>query len=213
MKKALWILTLSILLGLIAGCQWEINDSVNIGDGEKLGSGKTAVNGNVFVGSDCEVRGTLRAINGIVRIGSGSEVGSLQAVNGSIGLEKNVEVHGSVKAVNGPVMSEAGVMIEGVVTAANGSVELKDTKVGKDIVTYNGDITLEEGCLITGSLIIKKAKGDDGWKETLRITLDDSIVKGNVNVKDEKVVVKLILRGESRVEGRIINAEVIKESP
>ena len=210
MKKSALMLTLSVIVGLLTVCQWEINDSVKIRDGEKLGSGRTAVNGNVFVGSDCEVRGTLRAVNGTVRIGSGSVVGSLQAVNGGIGMEENVKVRGSVRAVNGPVMSEEGVEVEGAITAANGSVELYRTHAGRDIVTYNGDIILQNGCLVEGSLIIKRSKGSDGWKETLQIILDGSVVRGDVNIMDKRVKVKLILRGESRIEGKIINAEVIK---
>ena len=196
------------MLGLCAGCRWKINDSVSIRDGERLSIGRTAINGSVFTGSGCEVRGMLRAVNGVVRVGRDSEVGSCQAVNGGIGLEENVRVHGHAKAVNGAVMSEMGCTIETYVHAVNGAVTLKGTQVGKDVVSWNGDITLEDGCRVAGDLIVKKTKGSGSRHHTLKVTLDNSVVSGNVECTDDRMKTILVLRGDSRVEGKIINMEV-----
>jgi hypothetical protein len=58
-SRNLAILTACALL--IAGCG--INKSIRIADGETVDGGKATVNGNVFIGADCTVRGDCRTVN------------------------------------------------------------------------------------------------------------------------------------------------------
>lgn len=203
---------LPIAIGCILGCSLSVNKTITIADGESVRGSQNTVNGNILVGSHCEVNGDCRSVNGIVEVGNHSKVKDLQTVNGRITIEREVIVRGKIESVNGPVVCDPGVQIYDGVATVNGSIDLENTVVRRNITTYNGDIQLLDRSLIQGDIVVKKSKGDSHRRRRLRIDIaEESVVEGNIIVKDKTMDVKVILSEGGRVSGRIQDAEVIQE--
>lgn len=84
-------------------------------------------------------------------------------------------------------------------------------EVGEDVTTVNGDITLEDGTQVAGSIIVKKRRGWWSKHRELDIRLEGgSVVKGDILVKDDDMTVTVYLEGGSEVLGEIRNAKVVK---
>ena len=66
MRKIRTLAILTTCALLVAGCG--VNKSIHIADGETVEDGKATVNGNVFIGADCTVRGDCRTVNGGVTV-------------------------------------------------------------------------------------------------------------------------------------------------
>lgn len=197
---------------VISGCNLRINKSITIDDGRTVRGSQNTVNGSIHIGSDCKLNGNCRSVNGVIRVGSDSKVRDLQAVNGRVTVERNVIVRGKIESVNGSVSCDQGVEIYKSITTVNGSIDLENTMVERDINTYNGDITLSDETNVRGDIIVKKSKGRSRRRRRLTIEItEDSVVEGDIIVKDRTMDVKVILSQGGRVEGRIKNAEVIEE--
>ncbi|MBN2416686.1 hypothetical protein JXO52_12640 [bacterium] len=191
-----------------SGCNMAINRSVHVDDGEKVGHGYNAINGNVTIGNDCSVKGDCRSVNGSIRIGTNTHTGALQSVNGSIRIGSESVIHGSIASVNGPVDCGDGVVVQRDLDTVNGDVELVNTRVERDLTTYNGDVTLRRGSVVEGDIVIKEPKGSSNHKEiTIRLA-DASVVKGDVINRSRDVTVNLILSGNSEVKGNTRRVEV-----
>lgn len=212
MKSLRIFFVLPIAVGCILGCSLSVNKTITIADGESVRGSQNTVNGNILVGSHCEVNGDCRSVNGIIEVGSHSKVKDLQTVNGRITLEREVIVRGKIESVNGPVVCDPGVQIYDGVATVNGSIDLENTVVRRDITTYNGDIQLLDRSLIQGDIVVKRSKGDSHRRRQLRIDIaEESVVEGNIIVRDKTMDVKVILSEGGRVRGRIQDAEVIEE--
>lgn len=211
MKLSRIFILFIIVATCLSGCNLRINKSIHIDDGKTVRGSQNAINGNIYIGSDCKVNGSCRSVNGNVQVGNDSKVKDLQSVNGRITIERDVLVRGDVESVNGPVSCDPGVEIRGGVTSINGSIDLQNTRVEKDVKTYNGDIDLLERTVIHGDIIIKKSKGNRNRRRRLKIEITDhSIVEGDIIVKDRNIDVTVILSNGGRVEGRVKNAKVIE---
>ncbi|MDZ7261275.1 MAG: hypothetical protein ONB05_04115 [candidate division KSB1 bacterium] len=193
------------------GCNVSVNKTIYIPDGEIVHDSQNTVNGNIIIGSDCKVYGTCRSVNGTIEVGSRSKIRDLQTVNGTIRIGKEVTVRRDVESVNGSVTCEPGVMIEGDITTVNGSMELANTTVKRDITTYHGNITLRDKSTLRGNIIVKRGKGSSEGRRRLRIKItEESVVEGNIMVRDRRMEVKVYLSSGGKVNGRIENAEVIE---
>lgn len=202
-----------LLLASTAACNFSVNRTVRIEDGESHRGSINTVNGAIIIGDRCEVRGNCRSVNGRITVGRKSQVQELQTVNGAIRIDKEVTVGRDVDSVNGSITCESGVNVAGSINSINGRIRVYGTVVERDITTINGNITLSDRSRVKGDIIVKDNKGSSGRPRRLKIRLEDrSLVEGDIIVRDEDIEVEVILTRGSKVLGRIENAEVIDKS-
>ncbi|MFQ5638152.1 MAG: hypothetical protein ACE5IR_09190 [bacterium] len=200
-----------VMLFLIA-CNLTINKTVRIADGTKS-RGVNTVNGGIIIGDNCEVRGECRSVNGQIEMGRNSSVEELQTVNGRIRIDEDSVVDHDVESVNGSVRCLSGVEIQGGIHTINGKIKLEKTRVHRNITTINGNISLRERCVVRGDIIVKKTKGHSSSIRKLRIELSGgSVVHGDILVNENDIEVEVFISDDSKVQGRIENAEVIEDS-
>jgi DUF4097 and DUF4098 domain-containing protein YvlB len=229
MKTILFVVILSLFF---FNCDVSgVNRSIHIGDGQTVSKGTSTVNGNVIVGDNCKILSKCSTVNGKIKVGTDCEVrslttvnagvsvgdetevdGKISTVNGSITCGENVKVEGRISTINGNVTCRKGVHIAGNVTTVNGTITLTKTVVKEDVKIHNGKVYLEDKSVVEGDIIVtRKKKFFNNYKTlTIRIT-GDSVVKGDVYVSDDDLKVEVFLSNGGRVEGKIQNAEVIKE--
>ena len=209
MKALRFFCPIMIGIILISGCNYSVNKSVTVKDGEILDEGRNVVNGHISIGSDAEVNGSCRSVNGFIRVGDRSKVEKLQVVNGGIDIGRDVLVRGNAETVNGTITCEPGVKIYGKAKTVNGSVKIRGTEIQNDIHVYNGNIDIREKSIIRGSIIVKRSKG--GTRRRRRMTIeitDESVVEGDIIVEDKNVDARVILSQKGEVKGTIKGAEV-----
>jgi len=200
------------LLFTVISCNVRINKSIHIPDGKSVSHSLNTVNGSIYIGSDCRIKGDSRSINGKIQVGRNSEISDLEAINGSISLDNDVVVHGSIKSVNGSIRCERGCNIYYDIYTINGDIDIYNTTVGDDIKTINGDISLLDNSVVENNIIIKRKTGTSDYHHTITITVTEgSIVKGDILVHTDKRKVRVVLSEGGKVLGNIKNAEVIKE--
>ncbi len=192
-------------------CNVSVNQSVTVKDGAtRIGTINT-VNGNIVIGNHCVVKGSARAVNGRIEVGEKSRVQSLQTVNGPVSIGRDTQVDGDIGSVNGSITCDAGVSVLGKVAGINGVIELKRTTVERDVTTVLGNVSLLDHSVVNGDLVVKEAKGSSHKNRRLKIVLDDgSVVKGDVRVEDPDIQVQVYLSNGAKVEGRVIDAEVVE---
>jgi DUF4097 and DUF4098 domain-containing protein YvlB len=214
MKKK--IAAISYLLAaavLFWGCDASVNRSKHLADGERS-TGMSSVNGSIHVGSNCIVDGGCHTVNGRVEVGDGSQVEALKTVNGRIRIGAHVDVGGEAGTVNGSIECGPGSKVHGNVHTVNGRVELRGTVVDDEVSTVNGDVLLRDKSVVHGDIIIKGRSGHffGGHDRGLEIRLaGGSMVEGGIDVRDPDRKVKVYVDKDSKVNGEIRNAEVIKE--
>jgi DUF4097 and DUF4098 domain-containing protein YvlB len=57
--------------------------------------------------------------------------------------------------VNGGIQTNPGTGVEGRVRTVNGKITLRDTHIGENVQTSNGDILLTDGSVVEGDVIVK----------------------------------------------------------
>ncbi|RMF61007.1 MAG: hypothetical protein D6743_14150 [Calditrichaeota bacterium] len=212
MKKERKLLTvLGMLLALGLGCDVGVNKTIYVEDGETRTTSLNTVNGNIIIGRHCKVRGDCRAVNGSIEVGDDSEVRDLTTVNGHIDVGENVRVDGAVETVNGGVECDAGAEVKGNVHTVNGRIRLVATTVRHDVKTVNGDMLFRDKTRVQGDVIVQGKVNDRGGPGRLVIEVRDSVVEGDVVVKDPRRDVRVLLVEGGRVLGKVRNAEVVEE--
>jgi len=194
-------------------CDASVNRSRHVRDGERS-AGLTSVNGSIHVGANCIVEGNCRTVNGRIEIGDNSRVEELDTVNGRIAIGANVEVDGDAGTVNGPIECGPGSKVRGKVSTVNGRVELRNTTVSDEVSTVNGDVLLNGKSIVRNGIVIKGRQGHffGGHGHVLEIRVEEgSVVEGGIDVRDPERKVKVYIDKDSKVNGEIRNAEVIKE--
>jgi DUF4097 and DUF4098 domain-containing protein YvlB len=201
-----------ILAIYLLGCDISVNRSIHIRNGEIVRHSLNSVNGSVIVGSNCVIKGNCRSVNGRVAIGRNSDVSDLQSVNGRILVESNVTVDGDIESVNGSITCDQGVKIRGRISSINGSIDLDSTQVRRNIVIYNGNITISKKSVVQRDIVIKGSKSRSNSRRSLKIRIEDgSVVEGDIMVRDEDKKVEVYLSNGGKVSGRIEGAEVYEE--
>ena len=85
-------------------------------------------------------------------------------------------------------------------------------EVGGNLTTVNGSVELTDHSRVAGDVIIKGKNRRGAKKKVIEITIaDGSVVAGDVNVRDSKRQVTVILSGGAQVKGEIHNAKVVEE--
>lgn len=208
----LFFSVLALICVNLVACNFQVNKTIEIDDGETVNNSLNTVNGNILIGNDCVVKGSSRTVNGRIEVGRNSEVEDLQCVNGSIRLEKEARVRGDIETVNGSVDCEAGVKIDGDINSINGSVDLVNTTIRRNLTTLNGSISLLDKSSIGGDIIVKENKGSSSHRQRLKIRIsEDSVVEGDIDVRDRDIEVTVYLSKGGKVNGKIKNAEVVEE--
>lgn len=200
-KSAFTIGLLFVLLAVPA-LGATVNKSVKIEAGSESG-GASSVNGSISVGADAVVTGNVKTVNGTIRVDKGARIEkastvnggvrlaegvqseSLSTVNGSIKVGANTTVDGEVTAVNGRITIEDRGNVADSVSNVNGQIELEGAVVGGDLKTVNGDVSLADGSVLNGDLVVEKNSGW-GWGKS----------------KSRKP--RIVIGPGSRVEGKIM---------
>lgn len=198
---------------IFAGCNFEVNKSIEIGNDEHVQKNLFTVNGSIRIGKRCQVKGDCRVVNGSITINDDSQARDLNSINGKISLGKKVTIRGDAVTINGAISSEPGTVISGDVSSINGEVDLHGTEVGKDIITKSGDVILRNKSIVRGDIRVDKSGmiNDNSSRLYVNIRLtDDSVVEGDIIVEEKDREVTVDLRGGGKVLGEIRNAEVLR---
>lgn len=205
-------LVLMLAIGTLSACSIAVNSDIDIAQGAKSDGGMT-VNGDIHVGADAVVTGSLRGVNGSIDIKSGAHVEHAQTVNGTITLGDRVKAS-SLATVNGSVILGSAAGIEGglvsvngaikvgpkstiseSVTTVNGRISLTDASVGGDVVNTSGGMDLR-GSHVSGDITIKKPS-DDSDGHVPRIVIGaGSVIEGKIDCERE---VKLYISRQAKV--------------
>ena len=129
-----------------------VNRSISIAAGLAVGDVST-VNGGIRL-SEAAIAGEVHTVSGSIELGARSRVDSAATVNGGIGIGEEVIASGAVSTVNGDIAVDAGSEIE-----RNGEILLENPRIGGDLETANGDITLLQGATVEGDIIIADQRG------------------------------------------------------
>ena len=182
-----------------------VNKSLRVGDGESA-SGQSTVNGSIMIGNAAIVDGKLNTVNGSIKVGDdvrfesadtvngsivvgrGASADSIDSVNGKITLGDGASIRGSLEAVNGAIRVGPGSSVGHDVENVNGELSLQGTDVGGDLSTVSGDITVTDGSVVRGDIVVRKPTGW-GWggkRRTPKVIIGpNSQVLGRIHAKRE----------------------------
>lgn len=167
----------------------KVNGGIRVSAEERVGD-ISSVNGGIDLGSGASAE-RLDTVNGGIDLDERVEIEGAETVNGGIRVSRDVTVHGSLSTVNGGIQTNAGTVIEERVRTVNGKIRLRDTRVGEDVQTSNGDILLTDGSVVEGDIVVK---GRRSWigrffsfdRKPSKIIIDsDSSVLGDIHLYRE----------------------------
>ncbi|GGA79021.1 hypothetical protein GCM10011521_16540 [Arenimonas soli] len=159
-----------------------LNGGITIREGATVREAET-VNGGITVKAKARV-GAAETVNGGIRLEDGASAGEIDVVNGGVRLGRDVRIEGDVEAVNGGVRVEAGTEIGGNVENVNGAMYFDRARVGGEVVTTHGDITLE-GSTVRGDLRVEKPSSS--WWSSKRKRMPRIIIGAGSVVGGEMV--------------------------
>jgi len=169
------VLFLPVLAILLAGCN--VNRNINVPANAHWSSGSSTVNGEISVGSDAVVDGSLRTINGRIYLATGAQTGDLTSINGAITLAEGAHagnlktVNGgftlgkntltaTLMTVNGDIHAANGAHITGNAENVNGDMILCGTQLDGNLSFYNGSVLITDGSVVHGNVTAKKPTND-----------------------------------------------------
>lgn len=173
----------------------ELRDISKVNGGNRVSAEEqvgdiSSINGGIDLGSGASAD-LLGTVNGAIELDERVEITGAETVNGGIRVSSDVPVHGSLTTVNGGIQTNPGSEIERRVSTVNGKIRLRDTRVGEDVQTSNGDIFLTDGSIIEGDIVVK---GRRSWLNRIfgfegrnsRIIIDsNSAVRGDIHLYRE----------------------------
>jgi hypothetical protein len=207
------IIVILISLTFLAGCNVEVNQSIDTGDDAQIKHDLTTVNGSIRIGKRSKVDGDCRAVNGNIGLDDQAQARDLNTINGRVELGRNVEIRGDIVTINGSIESGPGSVITGELSTINGQIDLRGTEVRQDLYTLSGDVFLREESVIRGDILVQKKGMINDSSNRLYLTIrisGGSVVEGNVIVKDKEREVTVDLREGGKVLGEIRNARIEK---
>lgn len=192
MTKTAFTIGLLVMLLAVPALGATINKSVKIEAGGES-DGATSVNGSITIGENAVVTGNVKTVNGTIRVDAGSKIQNastvnggvrvaegvqaenLSTVNGSITVAEAVTVSGQIEAVNGRITVERRSTVADDVSNVNGRIELSGAEIGGNVSTVSGDISVVNGSVIKGNIIVEKSSN---WGFGKRETREPRIVIG-----------------------------------
>ena len=167
----------------------KVNGGIRVSAEERVGD-ISSVNGGIDLGSGASAE-RLDTVNGGIDLDERVEIERAETVNGGIRVSRDVTVRGSLSTVNGGIQTGQGTVVEDTVSTVNGKIRLRDTRVGENVRTSNGDIFLTDGSVVEGDIIVK---GKRSWlskffsfdRRPSKIVIDgDSSVVGDIHLYHE----------------------------
>ena len=205
----LGVMALSLIPLSLAACgQGSVNGPVRVAAGTTQENAVQTVNGPVTVGEGARVEGGARSVNGSVEIASGASVEKIQNVNGAITVGPKARVTEEIQTVNGTVEMDSEAAVGGDIQSVNGAVRLTGATVEGTVTVVTADVTLRRRAVVRRDIVIDQEDANE--PHPVVITLQGgSVVEGDIRVKgDADVTVRI--EGDSRVEGTISGAEVVR---
>ncbi len=166
-----------------------INQGVTIDDGERVGD-VSSVNGSIQL-SDGASAEKVSTVNGSIELDNQVVIRSAHTVNGGIRVGEDAIVHGKLETVNGGISTDAGTQVDDTIESVNGRLRLRNTRVGENLETSNGDIELLYGTVVEGDIIVR---GRRHWWDRFfsfnnqqpELTIDgESSVLGDIHLYQE----------------------------
>mgnify|MGYP002629779514 CR=1 FL=1 len=166
-----------------------VNGGIRISAEEQMGD-LSSVNGGIDLARGSSAHG-IDTVNGGIDLDEQVVIANAETVNGGIRVGSDVTVNGSLGTVNGGIRTDSGTVIQNRVRTVNGKIQLRNTLVGEDVQTTNGDIVLRDGSTVEGDIVVK---GRRSWMSRLfnyngkppTISIDaDSSVKGDIHLYRE----------------------------
>jgi DUF4097 and DUF4098 domain-containing protein YvlB len=201
-----------ISLILIAGCEgnYAINDNVTIAENEQVKGDVATVNGAIKIGSNAVVDGDCRTVNGKISLANGVETGSLMTVNGQITVGKKCTVNGEIATVNGKIVVGDSSRVFGRLGIVNGDIQVSGAWIKSNIESVNGDIYVSNRSVIQGSIELDDV--DNATSQSRKVVIEGgSIVKGNVINQDADYTTLIYVSPDSKVEGEIKGCRIVRD--
>ena len=167
-----------------------VNRGIHISVEEQVGD-LSSVNGGIDLARGARAR-EVSTVNGGIDLDDNVTVAHAETVNGSIRVGENVRVAGSLETVNGGIRTSSGTVIENRVRTVNGKIQLRNTTVGQNVETSNGDISLRDGSIVNGDLLVANSRSSwwsrfwNSHHRRMEITIDaTSVVRGDIHLYHE----------------------------
>ena len=164
----------------------KVNGGIRISAEEQVGD-PSSVNGGVDLARGSSAY-KIDTVNGGIDLDEDVVIANAETVNGGIRVGRDVTVRGSLSTVNGGIRSESGTVVEDRVSTVNGKIQLRNTSVGENVQTSNGDIVIRDGSVVEGDIVVR---GRRSWLSRVfgfnsrpsTISIDsDSVVKGDIHL-------------------------------
>lgn len=189
-------------------CNFSVTNSIVLEDGKIIEDSQNTVNGNIYIGKGCQIKGDCRSMNGTIKIGAESQVRDVQSVNGEISIEPASKIMGSIKSINGAIHCDKGVEIVGNIATMNGAIRCSEVNIQGDIYTYRGDVFLNQKSFIHGNIVIRKGNNDDNNHPIHIVIKNATTIRGDIVVENPDLKAIVFLSKDSQILGQIKNAEL-----
>lgn len=134
----------------------KVNSSIHVDANSQMGN-VTTVNGSIDIGVGASAN-KVKAVNGSIEINDDATINSAETVNGRIRVNQRVNVQSYLTTVNGRIVLAGESRVNDKVTSVNGRIQLINASIGANIETRNGDITLQDGSVVEGDIIVKSER-------------------------------------------------------
>jgi DUF4097 and DUF4098 domain-containing protein YvlB len=135
----------------------KVNGSITAEAGQKYGDLET-VNGHISVNSHATAE-DVETVNGGIDLEDDAQVRSATTVNGSIDGGQRVHVDDGLETVNGGVELNFNSRVGKDIETVNGTITIKQSEVGGQLHTVQGDITIGAKSVVHGGVLIEKPHG------------------------------------------------------
>ncbi len=163
-----------------------VNRGIRVEVEQRVGD-VSSVNGGITMerGSSADEIGT---VNGRIDLDDEVVIVHAETVNGGIRVGEDVRVNGSLETVNGGIRTGSGTVIANRILTVNGKIQLRNTHVGENVQTSNGDIEIRDGSTIEGDIVVRAS--NSWWNRLFRfnrrspdLTIDaSSSVRGDIHL-------------------------------
>lgn len=162
-----------------------VNRGITAEAGRAYGSLET-VNGGITI-EDGATAEAVETVNGGISVGDKARVHSLETVNGGINAGQDVQVERGAETVNGGIRFGFRSSLGGDVTTVNGGITIKQTRVQGRLETVNGDITVGNGSVVQGGILVERPQGMSwGKRRVPRIIIGpNAVVNGTLRFERE----------------------------
>ncbi|MFZ9052171.1 MAG: hypothetical protein ACO22K_04095 [Woeseiaceae bacterium] len=178
-----------------------VNGSITVGEGAVVTGEASTVNGTIRIADNARVA-DVSTVNGALRVSAGVQAENLGTVNGAIRVGENATIDGGIEAVNGSIGVAKGSSVARDISNVNGEIEIVASQVGGNLSTVSGDISLTDGSVLRGDMIVEKPGGWGWGKKPSNVPTiivgPDSRVLGTIRLERE---VKLYISDTAEVGG------------